>query len=187
MKVQETAVRVDLENGDLVGEGLTTYYKTLKETANYYANPVAAEGSEELAYYVTSQAHNGPQEVEEALNWGHTCMYPLLVDGECCMTRGHFHQDLAYPEYYYCTAGEGYLLCWDGKDEVCAYHMVPGNLQYIDGRWAHRLINTGEEMFKVAACWATKAGNNYSSIETKGFPVRCFKRAGKVEWIKVDE
>ena len=65
--------------------------------------------------------------------------------------------------------------------------MTPGSLQYIDGRLAHRLINTGDTMFKVAACWANRAGNDYSAIEEKSFPVRCFKKDGQISWIEKND
>ena len=184
MKIVEALTRQDFITGDVVGEGLTTYYKSLKETAGIYVDSSEALASEEMAYYVTSQLNNKPDDNKEALNWGVTSMYPLTVNGEFCMTRGHFHLDRDYPEYYLCTAGEGHLLCWDGADEVICYHLTPGAVVYIDGRLAHRLINTGHEMFKVAACWAGKSGNDYQTIEERGFPVRAFKVDGNIEWRK---
>ena len=187
MKILKTNTIQDLNDGELKSESLSTYYKKIKETAGIYANPQAALDSEEMAYYVTSELHNSPDDNKEALNWGVTCMYPVTVDGECCMTRGHFHTNPDYPEYYLCTSGEGHLLCWNGKDDVIAYHMTPGSLQYIDGRYAHRLINTGEEIFKVSACWADASGHDYETIEKKGFPVRVFKHDGKLEWVKTDQ
>ena len=187
MKTTETTLKINFVKGDLESEQLSTYYKTVKETAAFYAAKTEALASEEMAYYVTSDAHSGPEENVEALNWGITCMYPITVAGECCMTRGHFHSDREYPEYYLCLTGEGYLLCWDGVNEAFAFHMTPGSLQYIDGRWAHRLINTGEVMFKVAACWASKAGNDHETIEQSGFPVRCYKKDGTIEWIKCND
>jgi len=183
MKIIKPAIKQDFIDGDLKSENLSVYYKTVKETALIYANPEVALASEEVAYYVSSELHNGPNDNKEALNWGITCMYPITVADECCMTRGHFHMDRNYPEYYLCTAGEGHLLCWDGADELVCYHMTPGALQYIDGRLAHRLINTGNQIFKVSACWATNSGNDYEAIENKPFPVRAFKRNGKIEWI----
>jgi len=186
MKIRETMLRIDFSKGDLQGDSLSTYYKTVKETAQHYKNSAEAAASEETAYFVVSELHQGPQENAEALNWGTTCMYPLSIAGECCMTRGHFHNNRDCPEYYLCVTGEGYLLCWDGEEDYLAFHMTPGSLQYIDGRWAHRLINSGDTMFKVAACWPAKAGNDYSLIEEKGFPVRCFKKDGQISWVKND-
>jgi len=187
MKISETATRQDFNSGDINSASLQTYYKTIKETAAIYANPQVALASEEMAYYVTSELHDGPDDNKEALNWGVTCMYPVTVDGECCITRGHFHFDRNYPEYYLCTAGEGHLLCWDGEGEVVIYHLTPGSLQYIDGRMAHRLINTGDEIFKVACCWATNSGHDYQTIEERGFPVRAFKREGELQWVKTHD
>lgn len=184
MKIIEPTTFQDFISGDLKSETLTTYYKKIKDTAVVYRNIEAALASEEMAYYVTSELHNSPTDNKEALNWGITCMYPVLIDNECCMTRGHFHVDTEYPEYYLCTAGDGHLLCWDGEGQVLAYHLTVGTLQYIDGRLAHRLINTGDEIFKVVACWADPAGHDYQSIEDKGFPVRAFKVNGQLEWVE---
>ena len=186
MKILKPNSKMDFIDGDFKSEVLTTYYKTIKETAFIYRDKEAALASEDMAYYVTSELHDSPDDNKEALNWGMTCMYPVTVAGECCMTRGHFHQDHDYPEYYLCTAGEGYLLCWDGENEVIAYHFTPGCLQYIDGRMAHRLINTGTEIFKVAACWARNSGHDYVTIEERGFPVRAFIIDGKLEWVDND-
>ena len=183
MRIIETTTKQDFSDGDLKSEVLSTYYKSIKETAAIYADQKAALASEDMAYYVTAELHNGPEDNEEALNWGVTCMYPVTVAGECCMTRGHFHADRNYAEYYLCTAGEGYLLCWDGAEKIVAYHMTAGCLQYIDGRLAHRLINTGEEIFKVATCWATNSGQDYQAILDHGFPLRVYKRDGKLEWV----
>jgi len=183
MKISETTARQDFGSGDLVSENSSTYFKQIKEMAELYLDKEAALASEEMGYYVVSEVNDGPNANKEALNWGVTCMYPVTVAGECCMTRGHFHGDRGYPEYYLCMTGEGYLLCWDGADEVIAYHMIPGSLQYIDGKLAHRLINTGDEMFKVAACFGKNAGHDYAHIENYGFPVRAFKKDGKLEWI----
>lgn len=182
MKIIEPLTRQDFLDGDLKSSAAKTYYKSVKETAVIYQDVQAALASAETAYYVTSELHDGPDDNPESLNWGVTSMYPLTIAGECCMTRGHFHNNQDYGEFYLCVAGSGHLLCWDGKDEVFAYHMTPGCLQYIDGRWAHRLINTGDEMFKVAACWARYSGQNYQAIEETGFPVRVFKEAGELQW-----
>ena len=184
MQEKKTTVFQDFVSGDISGEGLKAYQKYVSETASIYLNEAAAKNSKELAYEVLTDDHSEITDDSDVLNWGVTSMYPVLIDGECCMTRGHFHMNRSHPEYYLCTAGEGHLLCWDGKDEVVAYHMVPGSLQYIEGRMAHRLINTGNEVFKVAACWARKAGHNYEAIEESGFPIRAFKRDGKLVWEK---
>ncbi len=182
MKELKTDGVINFQTGEFISDKLSTYYKKLSETATIYENKEAASNSDEVAYYVTSEIHDQPEDNKFALNWGLTCIYPITVDGECAMTRGHFHSDKEYPEYYMCTSGEGHLLCWDGEDEVMAYHMTAGSLQYIDGKIAHRLINTGDEIFKVAACWNVNAGHDYQTIEDQGFPIRAYKDNGKLVW-----
>jgi len=182
MKNLEPNVFQNLLTGDLTGDNLVTYKKYLKDIAGIYLNPEAAINSAEVAYEVTSELHDDLPDTHGALNWGVTTMFPLSVDGECCMTRGHFHEDIHQPEYYLGICGDGHLLCWDGEDELLIYHMKPGALVYIEGKYAHRLINTGNEVFKVAACWAVHAGHNYAAIESRGFPARVFKVDGKLDW-----
>ena len=83
---------------------------------------------------------------------------------------------LASEEMAYYVAAD----LFDGKDEVDAYHMSLGSLQYINGAIAHRLINTDNEMFNVTACWNTNAGHDYHTIEEQGFPVRVLSMMGNL-------
>jgi glucose-6-phosphate isomerase len=57
----------------------------------------------------------------------------------------------------------------------------PGRMVYVPPFWAHRTVNTGEEPLISFCAYPAEAGHNYGDIEKQGFPVRVFKRAGKVE------
>lgn len=166
----------------LKGETTTLKQKMLHELQGVYAHPIPQDRYEEIAYQV---ALDSPQKVAVAgtLQFGVSMLNPYTIDGEFSCTKGHFHADLNYDEYYFGYEGEGYLLYWDGHDEWFAERVFPGSVHHIDGKYAHRLINTSlTEVLKVGACWNALAGYNYGSIEETGFPVRCFLEDGKIIW-----
>ncbi len=109
------------------------------------------------------------------LCWGMTVMYPVTVCGEYNMTRGHFHQDLQCAEIYYGMEGRGMLLLMDETGKTWAEKVEAGSVHYIRGIWGHRLINTGEETFKVAACWPASAGHDHGRVEKDPFAYRLYK------------
>ncbi|MCB6313949.1 cupin domain-containing protein, partial [Gordonibacter pamelaeae] len=84
-------------------------------------------------------------------------LYPVLVNGECNMTRGHWHENRECVEFYFCLSGEGLLMLMDEDGTTWAEKTYPGSLHHIDGHLAHRLINTGEEPMKIGACWPCDA------------------------------
>ena len=58
--------------------------------------------------------------------------------------------------------------------------MKPNSIHHIPGVKAHRIINTGDEVFKVGACWPSKTGQNYKAIEEMPFPYRVFKKGKEI-------
>ena len=69
----------------------------------------------------------------------------------------------------------------DEKGECFGEEVFPGSLHYIDGRYAHRLINTStDEDLKVGACWPVTAGHDYAATEKQPFTVRVFLENGEV-------
>ena len=75
---------------------------------------------------------------------------------------------------------EGLLLLMDQEGDVWAEKVYPHSVHYIDGRLAHRLVNTGESVLKVGACWSEAAGHNYQWVEKHPFPVRVYKKNGEI-------
>ena len=64
----------------------------------------------------------------------------------------------------------------------CAYErFLPGRMCYVPPFWAHRTVNTGDEPLISLCVYPAEAGHNYGDIEKVGFPMRVFKRAGKVQ------
>ena len=166
----------------LEGEGVSSYSKKICDYAHAYLYSEEAKLMDDIAYHVRSYSTKD----ENGLNFGVTYMQPVQVKGEYCLTRGHFHQDRSEPEIYICTSGEGYLLKWDGKDEVIMEKMMKGSFHYIDGKYAHRLVNTGKEEMAVFCFWSNKAGHDYASIDTQGFPIRLMDDHGKVKIKEVE-
>ena len=160
----------------LEGEGVSSYSKRICDYAHAYLYSEDAKLMEDIAYSVRSYSTKD----ENGLNFGVTYMQPVQVKGEYCLTRGHFHKDRNEPEIYICTSGEGYLLKWDGKDEVIMEKMMKGSFHYINGKYAHRLVNTGKDEMVVFCFWSNKAGHDYASIDTHGFPIRLIEEQGKL-------
>lgn len=115
------------------------------------------------------------------LNWGLTVLKPVLSHGECNMTKGHFHVWKEAAEFYLGVSGEGLLLFMDREGNTWAEKVYEGSLHYIDGHYAHRLVNTSDVDLKVAACWPIAAGHDYTSIEQREFAYRIFKTDKGIE------
>ncbi len=115
------------------------------------------------------------------LLWGISVLHPVTVNGECCMTRGHWHVDRNCAEFYHGLTGHGLLLFMDENGECFAEEVYPGSLHYIDGKYAHRLINTSDhEDLKVCACWPVTAGHDYAATQQQPFTVRVFRENGQI-------
>jgi glucose-6-phosphate isomerase len=97
------------------------------------------------------------------------------IGNEYFMTKGHFHEDLSSPEVYLTLQGQGMLLMQTHSGQVETHDMKPGNVSYIQGDWAHRTINIGNELLVFFAFWPIEAGHDYESIEETGFLRRVLK------------
>ena len=83
------------------------------------------------------------------LAFGTTMIHPGKIGNEYYMTKGHFHQIVDTAEVYYTLKGEGYM-------------MLPRG-------YAHRTINTGDEVLTAFYVFDADAGHDYGTIETKGY------------------
>lgn len=185
MKVFEPKLWHKVTEGIMSGEGVEYYKKYLKDVESLYKNKelLKLKDPETVVYEVYSFGE-GEAEKQGNLYWGMTVMNPIYVDGECNMTRGHFHQDRNCAEYYFGIEGEGLLLFMDDAGEMWAEKIVKGSLHYINGQYAHRLVNVGNTVLKVGACWSTTAGHNYAAIEHREFPYRVYKVHGEVKFVE---
>lgn len=173
MKIVNAKWIEDFKNGSIQGASVEVSKKLYQQAASFYHSQDPTLDNNTLMYTVyscfTQNDHTGK------LNWGLTVMEPVRVNGECNMTRGHFHENLQCDEIYVCAKGEGLLLLMDDKGECWAEKMEEGSIHAINGELAHRLINTGDTTLEVMCCWPAKAGHDYQRVETCPFPVRIFK------------
>jgi glucose-6-phosphate isomerase len=121
-----------------------------------------------------------PQEVGQ-LQFCISKTYPGNVGGECFMTKGHYHAVPGTAETYLCLRGEGYMIMKLPTGESAVERFLPGRMVYVPPFWGHRTVNTGDEPLISFCVYPGEAGHNYGDIEKQGFPLRVFKRAGKVE------
>lgn len=167
-----TDTNIDLQTGKLSGNIIESE-KHISELKNVFKDETARSQMppDTMAYKV--QMHKAEEEGKEGgLFFGTSFVYPGLVGNEYFMTRGHFHSKIDTAEYYWCVEGEGVLLLMDEERKCYTEKMTQGSLHYIKGRIAHRIINTGNKILAVGACWPSDAGHDYNSIEKEGFPVR---------------
>ncbi len=179
MKIIDAKVFQDFKNGKIHGDEVVTSVKLLKDARHFYKSNDATLSDDTIMYEVYMYTQNNPKQVGN-LNWGMTVMKPVYVNGECNMTRGHFHEDLECAEFYFGIGGEGLLMLMDENFNCTAQRVCEGSVHHIDGKIAHRLINTGETDFKVGACWPTTAGHDYKRIEEGPFTQRIFKIDGNI-------
>ncbi len=100
------------------------------------------------------------------------------------MTKGHYHAVPGTAEIYLCLSGQGYMLMKLADGSSAYERFLPGRMVYVPPFWAHRTVNTGDEPLISFCVYPGDAGHNYGDIEKEGFPLRVFKRAGKVEIVK---
>ena len=112
------------------------------------------------------------------LFWGVTILQPGTVGDEFFMTHGHIHADRTRAEYYAAAAGRGLLVLMDDSRKTWCEEMSPGSIHYIDGRFAHRVVNIGSEPLMFWACWGSDAGYDYGTIRELGFGARVLQRNG---------
>lgn len=176
MDIRKPKYIQDFFDGVIAGEGVQSYKKLYKDIAFAYENKDETLASDTEMYEVYSFDEGG----ENTLLWGLTILHPITVKGECNLTRGHFHCDRTEPEIYFGLGGEGLLLYMDENGECFAEEVFKGSIHYIHGKYAHRLINTGNVDFKIGACWRTAAGHDYDAIEKKPFLKRVYRQAGEI-------
>ncbi|WP_291255973.1 glucose-6-phosphate isomerase family protein [Fusobacterium sp.] len=181
MEILEPKYCYNFYDGILKGENVQHYKKYYEDIEFAYKSKDVTLSKKTLMYEVFSIN----KEEDNTLFFGLTLMYPILVNGECNLIRGHYHIDKNEPEIYFGYEGEGLLLLIK-DNEIFAEKVYEGSIHYINGQYAHRLINIGSTIFKVGACWKEKAGHNYEEIERFPFPVRIFKNGNNIE-IKIND
>lgn len=173
--------------GRLVGEQVENSIRTIGGLTGIFEDEEALKRlpQEALAYEVASLLPVG-EGTSGGLYFGVTRIHPWMVGDEYMMTKGHFHANADRAEFYWGIDGEGLLLLMDENRKCWAERVFPGSLHYIPGRVAHRMVNTGNEIFSFGACWSSDAGHDYASIATHGFSARVKQVNGKPQLIKTE-
>lgn len=179
MEIEKAKIYHDYVEGIFHGDTVVTSKKTYKEVKSLYKKQDYQISDDTIMYEVYSYSEGDAQQIGN-LNWGLTIMKPVYVNEECNMTRGHFHVNLDCAEFYFCLGGSGILLLMDEFGKCTAEEMKFGSVHHINGRLAHRLVNTGDCDLKVGACWPSNAGHDYKRIEELPFTVRIFKRDNQI-------
>ncbi len=110
---------------------------------------------------------------------GVTRLLPGKVGDEYYMTKGHIHERDDQPEIYFCVRGEGYLLLQTVAGEFRAERWTAGAISHIPPMWAHRVVNTGDDMLVFVAAYHLSAGHDYAPIVDKGFRQLLLEREGR--------
>lgn len=172
----------DFDKGKVLGEEVTITKKRWKNIQAIYRNNICDLSELEVMYEVYTVLQGNPENIG-SLNCWLTILYPKTINGECNMTRGHFHSNRSCAEIYFCLQGEGLLLLMDETGNTWAEKMKKGSVHYIDGHLAHRCINTGDIPLHIGACWSPAAGHDYEAIEKRPFSFRIFKKKDGIEYI----
>ena len=113
------------------------------------------------------------------LAFGVTILNPGKVGDEYYMTKGHFHTMLETAEVYYTLSGEGYMIMEDPEGDTQEQPLSKGQVVYVPRRYAHRMVNTGEQPLITFFVFAADACHDYGSIETKGYHKIVVEKDGK--------
>lgn len=110
---------------------------------------------------------------------GVTRIQPGKVGDEYHMTKGHFHERDDQPEIYFCVQGTGYLLMETIDGEFISQPWKPGTITHIPPMYAHRVVNTGNDVLFFVASYHISAGHNYGPIASQGFAQLVVERDGQ--------
>lgn len=176
--IRKTEINYDLSTGELRGGKVKVSEKKLIALEGIFEDTKAFKEMDgnTIVYHV--QTHeNGEDGKNGGLFFGTSFVHPGKVGDEYFMTKGHFHAKADAGEYYWCISGHGYLILQEESGECIAEEMKKGSLHYIPGRCAHRLVNTGDTILSVGACWPSDAGHDYA-VSTS-FNIRIKQKDGK--------
>jgi glucose-6-phosphate isomerase, archaeal len=109
------------------------------------------------------------------MSYGTTILHPGRVGDECFLTRGHLHEPNDRPELAYVMSGEGVMLLAEisaggtGAATTENVRLSPGLVAYADGRYAHRVVNTGSTDLVFFSVWPSDTGHDYDTVARRGF------------------
>lgn len=154
-------VKTGWHEGRLEGESIVRGRKTVGDLQTYWLDFNPAQ-TDELVYE-TDSWFSRPDGTEGAVLWASTRLYPGSVNGECFMTRGHFHTKSTHGELIIVVSGQGILALCDHAGNATEVALKPGTTYFIDGKQAHRTINTGTEPLIFWCSWPADCGHDYDT------------------------
>jgi glucose-6-phosphate isomerase len=181
MTLNPFSVGIDLDSGRM-REAKRHLVRRASDMRGYYVNAAALERLIQDGNPVHYEVFEVPvPEQAGQLMYCISKLQPGRVGDECFMTKGHYHAIAHTAEIYLCLRGEGYMVMKTPDGRTAAEKMRRGRMVYVPPLWAHRSVNTGAREPLVSFCvYPGEAGHNYGGIETEGFPVRVFKRKGRI-------
>ena len=115
---------------------------------------------------------------------GVTRLLPGKIGDEYHMTKGHIHERDDQPEIYFCVQGRGYLLLQTLDGEFRAEPWTRGAISHIPPMWAHRVVNTGDDMLVFVAAYHLSAGHDYAPIIERGFRMLVLERGSQPTFVE---
>lgn len=158
MKIYKTKFNEDTIEKSLYGETKISSLENLvlhKESIDW-------SRSDDVAYFVETHKNDVADKQFGGLYFGVSHLNPGLIGDEFIFTRGHFHEEMDTGEYYWVLKGNGLILLKDLDGEETITELSEGDIIYIPGNIAHRLVNTGKDIFSVGAVWQSISGHKYS-------------------------
>ncbi|HWA83706.1 MAG TPA: glucose-6-phosphate isomerase family protein [Fimbriimonadaceae bacterium] len=160
----------DLQTGLLSGLQVFDAEKRVGDLRELWMEPEAILDPNALLYR-TQTFRTGP-DVEGVVLWGNTTLMPGRVGDEFFMTRGHRHLRRTHGELCVTVSGQGALLLMDEDRKTRLEEMSSGSTHWIDGRLAHRTVNTGDVPLIFLCAWPADCGHDYDEIARLGFGAR---------------
>lgn len=164
----------NLQTGEITGELIADSTKRVEDLQSYWAAPDSI-GDAKAVLYRTQTFLTSPEEAPGIVLWGNTTLMPGVVGDEFFMTRGHRHVNKTHGELCITVSGRGVLLLMDEDRQTTMQEMSPGSTHWIDGRLAHRTVNTGDVPLVFFCAWPADCGHDYQEIERLGFSARLLR------------
>ncbi len=159
----------DLLTGQLSGADVVESRRTVGDLLDYWADSSVARAMADEPLYMTQAYFPVPDGTEGGVLWGNTTLYPGKVGEEFFMTRGHWHLKRDRGELCITVSGKGQIWLMDDERNLTTVEMTPGSTHWIDGKLAHRTVNSGTEPLVFFCAWPADCGHDYESIRRFGF------------------
>lgn len=175
---QPTAISL---NGKVESELLTKRIKKYGDLKKCFENP-DEKISDDTIMYEVFQVIKQDCDLQYAI----TTINPILVNGQCNMTAGHFHLDENFGEIYQGISGNGYLLLVDKKGNTTIEKVFPGSVHLLEGYIGHRTVNgSDKEQLKIGCYWSkhTKGYDTQAMLDNP-FTIGIYLENGKEKFKK---